>query len=298
MQCTACSTVLPPHAAYCSNCGAPVVGTPARPGFLDGLQAKLAAVPAVAQLIERVQSVQLPFGAAAGAATGPDLVWSACLALATVFGIWQMKWYLWPVYLGAAACALLCGLKPGVAAMQRSTLFAGAAAVGLLGTDADLPVLLLFGLLARGLWGVLLDGGPGRPGFRLQGRRLQTAAAGFGLLLVSLPFQWHAVSSSAWVSWLKPGTYGNPNGPYSIPIAHTISAGGGNGMSLIVLVLPAAVLLWRFRDRAWPRWLPAVLTGLFTLMLGAGLSALRDYRGLGILLYAAGMAAVGWSLLS
>jgi hypothetical protein len=265
---------------------------------------------------QRLSSLSVPavsVGAGGPTATGPDLVWSAVLALGALLTVWFMRWWLIPVFLGTGLLALVYGVRPGVSLVTRSTLFVAAACAGEValaaaGTFAGSGVLgaiVLMVLAGRGIYGLLKDGRPGGDAFQLEGRRMRILIVGLVVCLISLAFQWEPISSFSTISLVRTGTvYTDGAGrvvqdsTWLSPRVNVSFFGGDNGGQVFPWLAGAAILLLVFRNKPWPQWVQWALTVFLTFMLLYGVQALGTMLGIGVILFFGGFSAIAWSLLT
>lgn len=326
MYCTSCGTPLQNAVKFCPSCGAPVQATMppggaaapngATSGPIGQLQDQLSSLPVVGMVQERLSSLPVPavrIGSAGPTAAAPDLVWSAVLALGALLSIWFMRWWLIPVFLGAGLLALVYGVRSGVSLITRSTLFISAAAAGELALAASgnfagagvLGGIILMVLAGRGVWGLLQEGRPGGDAFRLEGRRLTVLIAGLAVCLFSLAFQWEPDSTYNSISLVRVGTIYKDSsgsvvhdGTWLSPRVNVSIISGQNGGQVFPWLAGTAILLLVFRNKPWPRWVHGALTVFLTFMLLYGIQAFGTMLGFGIILFAGGLSAIAWSLLT
>lgn len=332
MYCPSCGTQFEAAVKFCPSCGAaqvaqapqqPAAQSPQSPqqtalpesGPMSELQAKLGAVPALGTIQQRLNSLQvpaIPVGAGAPPAAGPDLIWSAALAVGALISIWFMRWYMIPIFLAAGALAIIYGVRPGVSVVTRSVMFilAGVAgnlgvALGDIGDIGAIGAIILMIVTGRGVWGLLKEGLPGGNGVRLEGKRYTVLIVGLVVCLLATFFQWDSVRSYANIDWIRKGTIYTDgsgrtvhDGTWMSPEVSWSFYGGENGSQALPWLLGAGILLLVFRSKPWPQWVRWALTVCLTFMLITAIQGLGQYLGLGVLLFLGGYGAIAWSLLT
>lgn len=316
MFCNSCGTKLENTVKFCPSCGAAQPQTQAAPGALGQWQSQLESVPVVSTLQQRLTALPVPtvtLGAGGPVAAGPDLIWSAALALGALLGVWFMRWFMIPVFLAAGIMGLVYGVRPGVSAVTRSLLFVAAGGIGDMalamggsfGGTGVLGAMVLMVLMGRGVWGLLKEGRPGGDAFRLEGKRLRVLIIGLSVCLVSLFFQWEGVSTFNSLSWERVGTIYTDGAGRTVqdstwlsPRVKTSYYGGDSGGMVFPWLAGAAILLLVFRNKPWPVWMRGALTVFVTFMLVYAFQGLGSYLGIGVILFCGGFGAITWSLLT